>query len=295
MLTAALALGFTSCNKTASESDTHTQTFSLGETSYDINNAFTVENIHYDGSEIYNAIVVTQGELIGSDADTKGVVIVFRGDITTGTYTFTGEELDFPKYLYTDIEITDITSFNIEEMQASDDTYLAISGTLVLDVDDNFFTITTDGVEVEKADDPAILETSSVDYEGNVTRFVLAEVEPGSELNDGTEDYDIVTAGCTSFSIFGFQQKIVCFIAENGDAIGFTYEGESVPTGTLSGSTVIFVEGLNINNMAFPTGATINVALNGDIYTVTIEGAHVSDKTYNLNYAGTLPFFTLPL
>ncbi|MBQ2499201.1 MAG: hypothetical protein II523_04215, partial [Bacteroidales bacterium] len=58
MLAAALAFGFTSCDKTTTTSDTHSQTFTLGETSYPVDNVVTIENIQSDGSDVYNAILL---------------------------------------------------------------------------------------------------------------------------------------------------------------------------------------------------------------------------------------------
>lgn len=36
---------FSSCKKTTTDSDTHTQKFTLGTTEFDINNALTIENM----------------------------------------------------------------------------------------------------------------------------------------------------------------------------------------------------------------------------------------------------------
>ena len=58
MLVAAVATSFVSCRKTTNDSDTHTQKFTLGTTSFDINNALTIESIQ-DSGLIYNAIVLS--------------------------------------------------------------------------------------------------------------------------------------------------------------------------------------------------------------------------------------------
>ena len=82
MLVAAVATGFVSCKKTTTDSDTHTQKFTLGTTEFDINNAFAIENIQ-DSGVIYNAIVLSQGDYVGSlGSRAKGAIIVFRGDFT---------------------------------------------------------------------------------------------------------------------------------------------------------------------------------------------------------------------
>jgi hypothetical protein len=42
-LAAAVATTFMSCNKTTTDSETHTQKYTLGATTFDINNAFTID------------------------------------------------------------------------------------------------------------------------------------------------------------------------------------------------------------------------------------------------------------
>lgn len=80
LLVAAVATSFVSCRKTTTDSDTHTQKFTLGTTEFDINNAIAIESIK-DSSLIYNAIVLAQGDYVGSlGSRAKGAIIVFRGD-----------------------------------------------------------------------------------------------------------------------------------------------------------------------------------------------------------------------
>lgn len=72
MLAAAVATGLMSCNKTTSLSDTHTQKYTLGETSYDINNAFAIENIKDSIGQIYNVIMLSQRRWVSLATKPKG-------------------------------------------------------------------------------------------------------------------------------------------------------------------------------------------------------------------------------
>ncbi len=292
MLIASLAFAFTSCKKTTSESETHTQTFILGETSYDINNVITIENIQYNGSQDYNAIVLSQGQMTGDNSgEGKGIVIVFQGAFTSGTKTLAYDPANptahFPLYCYAELEVADIVNFNINDLLAQDNVYVANSGSFTLEMDNNTFTITTDGIMVEKANDAAITETSSVDYEGDVTRFVLATVEEGT-LNEK----NIVTAGTTTIQNLG-NLKIAGFITETGDMMGFFYDGNTVPAGEHSNQTIIYFEEMDYKNTAFSSG-TINVAIDNDIYTVDITGATINGVEYTMHYVGNLPHFDFP-
>lgn len=292
MLIASLAFAFTSCKKTTSESETHTQTFILGETSYDINNVITIENIQYNGSQDYNAIVLSQGQMTGDNSgEGKGIVIVFQGAFTSGTKTLAYDPANptahFPLYCYAELEVADIVNFNINDLLAQDEVYVANSGSFTLEMDNNTFTITTDGIMVEKANDAAITETSSVDYEGDVTRFVLAKVEEGT-LNEK----NIVTAGTTTIQNLG-NLKIAGFITETGDMMGFFYDGNTVPAGEHSNQTIIYFEEMDYKNTAFSSG-TINVAIENDIYTVDITGATINGVEYTMHYVGNLPHFDFP-
>lgn len=301
MLVAAFAMSFVSCEKKTTESETHSQTFTLGETSYSIDNAVTIENIKYNGSQTYNAIVLSQGQMIGNNGgEGKGVVIVFQGAITAGTYNPTYNPLNptvsFPKYIVAELEVEDIVNFSVEDLLNQDDVYVASSGSFTLEMDQNQFTITTDGIEVEKVKDPAVIETSSVDYEGGVARYTLAEVEEGN-IN-GT---NIVTAGVTKYKVFMMDMYIAAFIAENTDMIGFISQASmanGIPAGTYSYQNypIIYVNGMNIKEPKSATEGTITVARDGDIYTIDMTGMQFTgvDGIFNLHYVGTMPYFDFP-
>ena len=289
MLIAALVFSFTSCEKKASESDTHSQTFTLGETTYDIDNVITIENIQYEGRDVYNAIVLSQGQMIGNTGgEGRGVTILFKGDINPGTYNFTGNDEEYPKYVFGDLTVEDIVNFNIENLE-DEDAYYAISGSLTLEINGDTYTITTDGIEVEYFKDPAIVETSSVDYEGSVERYVLATVEEGTINNE-----NIVTAGSTKFNVLGFEQKALCFITEAGNMLGYIYQSNSIPTGTIENANLLYVNGMNINSGVQTGQGTITIEKNEDVYTVDIQDATIGSENYTMHYVGTLPYFDFP-
>lgn len=293
MLVAALAFAFTSCEKTASESDTHSQTFSLGETTYDIDNVITIENMQYDGSQIYNAIVLSQGQIVGNGGEGRGIVIVFQGDIMAGTYTMSYNpmhpEANFPKYLFAELDVEDIVDLDIFELLQQDDVYVASSGSFTIEIDEDIYTITTDGIEVENAQDAAIVETSSTDYEGIALRYILATVEEGDINGD-----NIVTAGATKFTYLMMEMKVVCFITETGNMLGYVYQGNSIPTGTFNDASLIYVNGMNINGGLQAGQGTITIEKNDDVYTVDVQDATIGGDAYTLHYVGTLPFFDFP-
>ena len=293
MLFAALAFGFTSCDKTTSESDTHSQTFTLGETSYGINNAITIENIQYDGSQIYNAIVLSNGQIVGNGGNGQGIVIVFRGDILAGTYTMSYDplnpEVSFPKYFFAELDVEDIVNFNINDLMEQDGVYVAESGSFTLEVNDNIYTLTTDGIEVTNVKDLAIVETSSVDYEGSMLRYTLATVDEGNINGD-----NIVTAGATKFTYLMMEMKVVCFITETGNMLGYVYQGNTIPTGTFNNASLIYVNGMNINGGLQAGQGTITIEKNGDVYTVDVPDATIGGENYTMHYVGTLPFFEFP-
>lgn len=290
MLIAALAFSFTSCKKTTSESETHSQTFTLGETSYDINNAVTIENIQYQGSDVYNAIVVYTGSQTSqTGGEGKGVAILFKGNISTGTHHFTGNAEDYPKYVFADLSVTDVINFDITQLLDNDEAYIATSGSLTLAISNGTYTITTNGIEVENAANVNNTETSSVDYEGTMQNYVLATVQEGTLNND-----NIVTAGATKLQIMMFEQKIVCFITDAGDMIGFIYQGDEIPTGTIENANIIYIHEMNLNALQMGT-STITIEANEDVYTVNIEDVTISGEHYTLHYVGTLPFFDLPI
>ena len=300
MLAAALAFGFTSCDKTTTTSDTHSQTFTLGETSYPVDNVVTIENIQSDGSDVYNAILLYTGKLIGdTGGECKGVTIIFKGDIIDGTYNLSGDDNYFPKYVFADVSINNIINFDIWEL-ADDNAYIATSGSFTLENTDDGYVVTTSSIEVENTWDPSIVETSSVDYEGASATYRLATVQEGT-LNDGEADANVVTAGTTKYTLMLVETNVACFITDSGDMIGFTSAQQSfadgVPVGQYTNSNypIIQVNITDIEHPKFATSGSISVAKDGDVYTIDITDAAINGKTYNMHYVGTLPFFNLPI
>ncbi len=302
MLVAAFAMSFVSCEKKTTESETHSQTFTLGETSYSIDNAITIENIQYNGSQNYNAIVLSQSQMTGENGGKgEGVVIVFQGAITAGTYNPTFDPynptVSFPKYFVAELEVEDIVNFSIDDLMSQEDVYVASAGSFTLEMDGDIFTITTDGIEVEKISDPAIIETSSVDYEGDVDRYILATVEEGNF--NGT---NIVTAGWTRYQIMFVQTNIVAFITEAGDMVGYTTTASfnnGIPEGTYTidnSHQFIYVEGMNIKAPKFASGGEMTVTKDGEIYTIDMTGLVFDGMagTSALHYVGTMPYFEFP-
>lgn len=295
MLVAGLAAGFTSCKKNddGNNTTTHTQTFTLGDETYDINNAIIVENIQYD-DVVYNVLMFVEGDVVGATGgDAKGVIILFKGDIKAGSYVLSDAEYSFPKYFYAEIEADDIVNFDINDLAEDGDAYMAYTGIFDLSISGEEFTATSTDVEVVKASDEAIIATSSVDYKGTPLHYELAEVEEGS-LSDGEAEYGIATAGCITYKILILEQNIACFIAETGDMIGFTYNGTSVPTGDLTDSMIIWVEEMDIEDLVLATSGSIHVEKEGNIYTVDITDATINGKVYDMHYVGTLPYFEFP-
>jgi hypothetical protein len=301
MLVAALALGFTSCDKKTTESETHSQTFTLGGTSYPVDNVVTIENIQYNGSDVYNAIVLYTGKLIGdTGGECKGVTIIFKGNINAGTYNLSTDDNYYPKYVFADVSINNIINFNIFELLDNDNAYLATSGSFTLENTGDGYTVTTSGIEVENTWDPSIVETSSVDYEGASTTYRLATVQEGT-LNDGDTDANVVTAGTTKYTLMIVETNVAGFITDSGDMIGFTSVTQSfadgVPVGQYTNSTfpIIQVNITDIEHPKFATSGSISVAKDGDVYTIDITDAAINGKTYNMHYVGTLPYFNLPI
>lgn len=301
MLVAAFAMSFVSCDKKTTESETHSQTFTLGEASYAIDNAITIENIQYHGSDAYSAIVLSQGKMIGNNGgEGKGVVIVFHGNITAGTHNLTFNPVyptaNFPMYFVAELEVDDIVNFSIDNLLEQEDVYVGTSGSFTLEMDGAIYTLTTNSIEVKKIKDFEDIETSSIDYEGGVDRYVLATVEEG-DIN-GT---DIVTAGTTKYKIFMIDVNIVAFIAENGDMIGFTSTASfanGIPTGTFSYDTypIIYVEQMNINAPKGATSGNITIAREGDIYTIDMTDMQFNgvEGIFTSHYVGTMPYFDFP-
>ena len=298
MLVASLAFAFTSCNKDKNESETHLQVFTLGGSSYSIDNAIAIENIQYEGSEIYNAIVLYTGSLTGeAGVEGQGVVILFRGNINAGTYNLSENENYYPKYIFADLSVTDIVNFDITQL-ADDNAYVATSGTLNVAIADGKHTITTSGIEVKNAVNNSV-ESSSVDFEGVLAVYRLATVEEGT-LDDGENTANVVTAGTTKYPLGLFDLNIAGFITDAGDLIGFTSTQsftDGVPVGEYTNSDypMILVNEMDFDHLKYATGGSISVAKEGDVYTINITDATIDGKTYNMHYVGTLPFFELPL
>ncbi len=305
MLVAAVAMGFTSCKKTASESDDHAQTFSLGETTYDINNVITIENIKYGGSEVYNAIILSEGKMVGnSGGHGHGVIIVYEGAIESGTFALSFNPLApqpvYPKYFFTELEVDDIVNFNLAQLEQQDGVYVAYTGNLTVEKNgDANYTITTEGIEVEKIKDTSDIETSSVDYEGSVLRYMLATVEPGSNISG----VNIATAGRTKYKVAGpIAVNIAAFIDVDGDMLGFFSVLQSFDNGIPEGSytyndyQIMFVEGMNIQSPRYATGGNFTVAKSGDVYTIDMTDLTFSglEGTYTMHYVGTMPNFDFP-
>ena len=297
MLVAAVATAFVGCKKNASESDTHSQSFTLGETTYSVDNSVTIENIQYNDRQSYNAIVLSTGQMIGDNSgEGQSIVIVFRGNFTAGTYNLSTDLESFPKYFFGELEVEDIVNFSIDDLMEQDGVYMANSGSFTLEMDGDFFTITTDGVEVEKIKDPAVFETSSADYEGDMLRYVLARVEEGT-LNEA----NIVTAGRTEYKILFIETQIVSFITENADMIGFTSTtpfSNGIPTGEFTNDDypIIMLEEMNINAPRFAKSGNINISKDGETYTIDITGVEFNgvEDTYSMHYVGTMPYFDFP-
>lgn len=297
MLVAAIAAGFTSCKKeenNGNETTTHSQTFTLGDESYDVDNAITIENIQYQDSDIYNAIVLSEGSFIGeSGVDCDGVVIIFKDNISAGTYTMSSNMNSFPKYVFTSLNVQDIVNFNLGDLMDNDEAYIAKSGSFTLEINSGRYTITTNNIEVVNVSTNEE-EDSSVDYEGKPSKYVLATVEAGN-LNDGEDDVEIVTAGRMSytFPLFG-KKNIACFITMEGDMLGFYYQGDEITPGQQANPTFIYLNGMNIDDPKVSQTGSINVEVNEDVYTVDIDGAEINGATYTMHYVGTLPYFDFP-
>lgn len=295
MLVAAVAAGFTSCSKDANddENTTHTQTFMLGEITFHIDNSITIQNIQYNGSDAYNAIVLSKGQLIGeTGGEGQGIVILFDNAIKSGTYELS--RTGFPRYVFANLSVEDIVNFNFDDLMAQDEVYLAVDGAFTLSIAGSTYTLTSDGIEVEKVSDPEVNVDSSIDYEGSMSHYVMATVEEGT-LNDGENDIEIVTASRTAykFPLVG-EKNIACFVTMSGDMIGFHYQGNDIPAGTQANPTFIYAAGMDIEHAAGSFVGSINVEIADDVYTVDITDAVINDKTYNMHYVGTLPYFKFP-
>ena len=300
MLVAAVATSFVSCRKTTNDSDTHTQKFTLGTTSFDINNALTIESIQ-DSGLIYNAIVLSQGEYVGVlGSKAKGAIIVFRGDFTPGTHNIVFDPQQplahFPMYLIAEHEVDNIINFSLDSLMNQSDVYVADNGSFTLEMNQDQFTVTTTNIEVKNVKDLTQVSTSSVDFEGNVLRYVLSTVEEGDF--DGT---NLVTAGRTKLEIFSTPYSVAAFITANGDLIGFISEtsfDNGIPEGTYSSNdnSIIYVQGMSLKTLKFATSGEASITRNGDTYTVDMTGLAIDgiSGTPTMHYVGTMPNFDFP-
>ena len=300
-LIASVATSFMGCRKTTNDSDTHTQKYTLGDTSYDINNAMTIENIKDSVGQVYNAIMLSQTEEIGYfGSKTKGVFIVFSGDFESGTYNLAFDPEQplnhFPMYIVTEYEVGNMLTFSLSNFLNQADAYAARSGSFTLAMDGNQFTVTGTGIEVKKIKDKTQVSTSSVDFEDNMIRFVLSDVVEG-DFN-GT---NIVTAGRTTLNILGTMTDVATFITENGNIIGFSSSsasGDDLPTGTFTYNDrdIFYIQDMTVTTIKYATSGDISVAKNGNTYTIDMTGLTIDgiSGTPTMHYVGTMPKFDFP-
>ena len=300
-LVATVATGFMGCKKTTNDSDTHTQKYTLDGTSFDINNAMTIENIKDSVGQVYNAIMLSQTEEVGYfGSKTKGVFIVFKGDFASGTYNlaFDPEQpLDhFPMYIVTEYEVGNMLTFSLSNFLNQADAYAARSGSFTLAMDGDQFTVTGTGIEVKKIKDQTQVSTSSVDFEDNMIRFVLSDVVEG-DFN-GT---NIVTAGRTTLNILGTMTDVATFITENGNIIGFnssSASGDDLLTGifTYNDRDIFYIQDMTVTTIKYATSGEISVAKDGNTYTIDMTGLTISgiSGTPTMHYVGTMPKFEFP-
>jgi hypothetical protein len=300
-LIASVATSFMGCRKTTNDSDTHTQKYTLGDTSYDINNAMTIENIKDSVGQVYNAIMLSQTEEIGYfGSKTKGVFIVFSGDFESGTYNLAFDPEQplnhFPMYIVTAYEVGNMLTFSLSNFLNQADAYAARSGSFTLAMDGDQFTVTGTGIEVKKIKDQTQVSTSSVDFEDNMIRFVLSNVVEG-DFN-GT---NIVTAGRTTLNILGTMTDVATFITENGNIIGFSSSsasGDDLSTGTFTYNDrdIFYIQDMTVTTIKYATSGEISVAKDGDTYTIDMTGLTIDgfSGTPTMHYVGTMPKFDFP-
>ena len=300
-LIASVATSFMGCRKTTNDSDTHTQKYTLGDTSYDINNAMTIENIKDSVGQVYNAIMLSQTEEIGYfGSKTKGVFIVFKDDFESGTYNLAFDPEQplnhFPMYLVAEYEVGNMLTFSLSNFLNQADAYAARSGSFTLTMDGDQFTVTGTGIEVKKIKDQTQVSTSSVDFEDNMIRFVLSNVVEG-DFN-GT---NIVTAGRTTLNILGTMTDVATFITENGNIIGFSSSsasGDDLSTGTFTYNDrdIFYIQDMTVTTIKYATSGEISVAKDGDTYTIDMTGLTIDgfSGTPTMHYVGTMPKFDFP-
>ena len=269
----------------------HAQAITLGASMYNIDHVTTIENIQQDGSQVYNAIVISNGNMTGNQYETaKGVILLFRGGIYSGTFSLSSNYNSYPKYFYVnDIGIDDMVNFDITNLFEQNNTYMAKSGSITIAFNGKNFTIETANIKVEKVDNPSFVTTSSIDYAGECTRFILSTVEEGY-INDKS----IVTAGTTQFVSMFIEHKTLCFITETGDMIGMIYQGNTIPTGTLDAATLLYAGNMNVNSSTPINHGSITIEEYGDFYIVNMPEIYIGGHYYTLHYIGTLPYFDYP-
>ena len=308
MLVAGLAAGFTSCKKDdkTNESTDHTQTFTLGEDEYDIDNVIIIQNIQYKGqSGIYCAMVLEEGQLVGdTGGEGQGIVMIFEGDgIAADTYTFNADPQAFPQYYFADLSIDDVMNFDLNAFLQDNDMYRATEGACTIEISDSKYIVTTSNITVTNTEDS---KTSSVDYEGSAYVYTLATVESG-ELTVGDSTSEVATAGTTKYQIAFVGKQIVSFITESGQMFGFiapSVFGDNLPTGDLEVSMtkywIFYLENLqefqDIANHIITTGSIhVEYASKSDAYyDITIETTD-NGMPCNLTYRGTVPYYDLPI
>ena len=300
ILVTAVATSIMSCKKTTTDSDTHTQKYTLGTTEFDINNAIAIERIQ-DSGLIYNAIVLAQGDYVGSfGAKTKGAIIVFKGDFTSGTHNLVFDPQQplahFPMYLLAEHEVDNIINFSLENLFNQANVYVADNGSFTLEIDQDQFTVTTTDIQIKNVRDLTQVTTSSVDYEGGMLRYVLSTVEEGN-FNGTT----LVTAGRTKLNILSTPYNVAAFITAEGNLIGFISEtsfDNGIPEGTYSSSdnSIIYVQGMSLQTLKFASSGEATVARNGDTYTIDMTGLTIDgiSGTPTMHYVGTMPYFDFP-
>ena len=302
MLVAAVATSFMSCDRTTTDSDTHTQKFTLGTASYDIKNAVTIENIKDSVGQIYNAIMLSQTESVGYlGSQTKCVIIVFKGNFTPGTHNLAFDPEHptdhFPMYLVAENSVDNIVNFSLNNLLNQADVYAASNGSFTLTMNQNKFTVTTTNIGVKNVKSPTDAMSSSVDFEDNMLRYILSTVVEGNF--NGT---NIVTAGRTVLNILSSPTNVAAFITENGDLIGFlssTSFENGIPVGVYLSNDypIIYLQDMNLSTLKSASSGEISVARNGDIYAINMTNLAFNDipGTPTLHYVGTMPKFDFPL
>ena len=300
MLVAAVATSFMSCKKTTTDSDTHTQKYTFGTTEFDINNAIAIERIQ-DSGLIYNAIVLAQGDYVGSfGAKTQGAIIIFKGDFTSGTHNLVFDPQQplahFPMYLIAEHEVDNIINFSLENLFNQANVYVADNGSFTLEMDQDQFTVTTTDIQIKNVRDLTQVTTSSVDYEGGMLRYVLSTVEEGN-----FNVTNLVTAGRTKLNILSTPYNVAAFITAEGNLIGFISEtsfDNGIPVGTYSSNdnSIIYVQGMSLQTLQFASSGEVTVARNGDTYTIDMTGLAINgiSGTPTMHYVGTMPNFDFP-